>query len=253
MVGQVDLSQVLCDEAMANNNIQDQKKTSALLHLVLSCLAMLWMNICIYNYKLLLDLCSVVWMLCLEITGHAIFNQKLIVHLNSHNLISILTWLDLTWQAKTFWETLCNSASLPIMRCIWWSMQRPYPGLFSIAVCSVVRLQSIRLQPKSRRWWWGRQSKPRQPPSLQACKATLPTKNPPPGRKHYQKYPSTIWKTEINLDPIKLEISVWDTMCVVCPTGPNANAWGNFTQKSGVQEWMGVVGAAAARVPEARL
>ena len=61
-------------------------------------------------------------------------------------------------------------------------MQRPYPGLFSIAVCSVVRLQSIRLQPKSRRWWWwwGKASQG----NPQACKLA---RQPCPQKIHRQE------------------------------------------------------------------
>ena len=206
MVGQVDLSQVLRDEAMVNNNIQDQKKTSALLHLVLSCLALLWMNICIYNYKLLLDLCSVVWMLCLEITGHAIFNHKLIVNLSSHNLISILTWLDRLKHFEKHFATV-----------------HPFPSWdASDDQCSDHIRVFFRLQFAV---WWGYRALGCSPKAgggggeegkasqgnPQACKFATqpcPQKNPPPGRKHYQKYSSTISKTEINSVPIKLKISV---------------------------------------------
>ena len=82
--------------------------------------------------------------------------------------------------------------------------------------------------------------------NTKACKGRLPTKNPPPGSRD-QQYSSMIWMIE-NKIWCQAHNPNFGYNVHTCPTGPNWNAWGNFTQKSWLREWMGVlVWAAGAR------
>ena len=163
--------------------------------------------------------------------------QQLRIHLNSANLISILgdeKWLH--WQAlewpKHFEKHFATMH--PIMRCIWWSMQqRPHPCLFQIAACSG---DELLLQPKSRRWWG--QTNPRQPPSLQrkaARKKSTTRKQAAAIFINHLKDRNLFWSQARNLD-LGSDVRMPNNTKL-------QRAWGgNFTQKSGLQEWMGVLG-----------